>query len=111
MGYTTCEVAIKFEFSRTIILRVYREYRVFGKTLNLGHQYGWEKTLKERDYRQIRRILKRGRRAILPQTVADFSDGTLLSTSVRIIPRTIINMGFRRRTPYGHRCYLHSTNL
>ncbi|GBM95623.1 LMBR1 domain-containing protein 2, partial [Araneus ventricosus] len=39
------------------------------------------------------RILKRDRRAILPQIAADFNEGASTSVSVRTVQRTVINMG------------------
>ncbi|GBM42398.1 hypothetical protein AVEN_130276-1 [Araneus ventricosus] len=50
MGHSISEVAMKFGFSRTIISRVYREYRVSGKTSNFRHRCGRKKTLKELDH-------------------------------------------------------------
>ncbi|GBM68954.1 hypothetical protein AVEN_24359-1 [Araneus ventricosus] len=47
MGHSISEVAMKFEFSRTTISRVYREYRISGKTSNFRHRCGRKKTLKE----------------------------------------------------------------
>ncbi|GBN67693.1 hypothetical protein AVEN_127560-1 [Araneus ventricosus] len=66
MGHIISEVAMKFGFSRTTTSRVYREYRVSGKTSNFRHRCGRKKTLKELDYRRQTRILKRDRRTILP---------------------------------------------
>ncbi|GFU71459.1 uncharacterized protein TNCV_2378461 [Trichonephila clavipes] len=40
MGYSISEVAMKFEFSRTTISRVYLDYRESGKTSNLRHRCG-----------------------------------------------------------------------
>ncbi|GBM13869.1 hypothetical protein AVEN_156225-1 [Araneus ventricosus] len=45
------------------------------------------------------RILKRGRRTILPQIAADFNDGASASVSVRTVRRTVINMGSQSRKP------------
>ncbi|GBM98152.1 hypothetical protein AVEN_167423-1 [Araneus ventricosus] len=45
MGHSIPEVAMKFGFSRTTISRVYREYRVSGKTSNFLHGWGPEKDL------------------------------------------------------------------
>ncbi|GBM39045.1 hypothetical protein AVEN_119749-1 [Araneus ventricosus] len=73
MGHSISEVAMKFGFSRTIISRVYREYRT--------------------------RILKRDRRATLPYIAADFNDGASTSVSVRTVQRTVINMGSQSRRP------------
>ncbi|GBM00022.1 hypothetical protein AVEN_214099-1 [Araneus ventricosus] len=50
MGNNISEVAIKFVFSRTTISRVYREYRVSGKTSNFRHRCDRKKTLKELDH-------------------------------------------------------------
>ncbi|GBM56534.1 hypothetical protein AVEN_140602-1 [Araneus ventricosus] len=50
MGHSISEVAMKFGFSRTTISRMYREYRVSGKTSNFRHQCGQKKTLKEMDH-------------------------------------------------------------
>ncbi|GBM66566.1 hypothetical protein AVEN_251981-1 [Araneus ventricosus] len=72
MGHSISEVEMKFEFSRTTISRVYREYRT--------------------------RILKRDRRTILPHIAADFNDGASTSVSVRTVQRTVINMGSRSRS-------------
>ncbi|GBM16003.1 hypothetical protein AVEN_108598-1 [Araneus ventricosus] len=40
MGHSISEVAMKFGFSHTTISRVYREYRVSGKTSNFRHRCG-----------------------------------------------------------------------
>ncbi|GBM58545.1 hypothetical protein AVEN_268617-1 [Araneus ventricosus] len=45
MGHSISEVAMKFGFSRTTISRVYREYRVSGKTSNFHHRCGRRKGL------------------------------------------------------------------
>ncbi|GBM07190.1 hypothetical protein AVEN_15432-1 [Araneus ventricosus] len=45
MGHSISEVPMKFGFSRTTISRVYREYRVSGKTSNFRHQCGRKKDL------------------------------------------------------------------
>ncbi|GBN64352.1 hypothetical protein AVEN_99542-1 [Araneus ventricosus] len=50
MGHSNSEVAMKFRFSRTTILRVYREYRVSGKISNFCHRCGRKKTLREPDH-------------------------------------------------------------
>ncbi|GBN91397.1 hypothetical protein AVEN_107730-1 [Araneus ventricosus] len=82
MGHSISEVAMKFGFLRTTISRMYREYRVSGKTSNFRHRCGRKKTLKELDHCRQTQILKRDRRAILPQIATDFNDGA--STSVRV---------------------------
>ncbi|GBM80330.1 hypothetical protein AVEN_132895-1 [Araneus ventricosus] len=93
------KVAMEFGFSRTTISRVYREYRLSGKTLNLRHRCGRKKTLKERDHRRQTRILKRDKRAILSQIAADFNAGASTSVSVRTVQRAVIIMGFQSRRP------------
>ncbi|GBN41091.1 hypothetical protein AVEN_242455-1 [Araneus ventricosus] len=40
MEHSISEVAMKFGFSRTTISRMYREYRVSGKTSNFRHRCG-----------------------------------------------------------------------
>ncbi|GBN39312.1 hypothetical protein AVEN_151244-1 [Araneus ventricosus] len=77
--------------------RVHHEYRVSGKTLNLGHRSDQRKTLKERDHQLLTRNLKRVRRATFPQIAEDFNAGALRNVSVRTVERTIIDMGFRNR--------------
>ncbi|GBM91031.1 hypothetical protein AVEN_251289-1, partial [Araneus ventricosus] len=67
MGRSISEVAMKFGFSRTTISRVYREYRESGKTSNLRHRCGRKMIVQERDQRRLMRIIKRDRRATLPQ--------------------------------------------
>ncbi|GBN80386.1 hypothetical protein AVEN_219795-1 [Araneus ventricosus] len=80
--------------------RVYREYRVSGKTSNFRHRCGQKKDLEKTEplIRQTR-ILKRDRRTILPQIAADFNDGASTSVSVRTVQRTVINMGSQSRRP------------
>ncbi|GBL95872.1 hypothetical protein AVEN_227119-1 [Araneus ventricosus] len=94
MGHSTSEVAMKFGFSRTTISRVYLEYRESCKTSNLRHRWGRRKIMQERDQRRLTRIIKRDRRATLPQIAADFNSGPSTSVSVRTIRRNIIDMGF-----------------
>ncbi|GBM36930.1 hypothetical protein AVEN_5838-1 [Araneus ventricosus] len=74
MGHSISEVAMKFGFSRTTISRMYREYRESGKTSNLRHGCGRKKIIQERDQRRLTIIIKRDRRATLPQIAADFNE-------------------------------------
>ncbi|GBN83383.1 hypothetical protein AVEN_262083-1 [Araneus ventricosus] len=99
MGHSISEVAMKFGFSRTTISRVYREYRESVKTSSLRHRCGRKKIMQERNQRRLTRIIKRGRRATLPQIVADFNAGPSTSDRVRTIQRNVTDMGFRRRRP------------
>ncbi|GBO34705.1 hypothetical protein AVEN_65918-1 [Araneus ventricosus] len=89
---------MKFGFSRTTIARAYREYRESGKTQNLRHRCGQKKIMQERDQRRLTRIIKRDRRATLPQVAAYFN-ARPTSVSVRTIQRNIIDMGSRSRRP------------
>ncbi|GBM35111.1 hypothetical protein AVEN_40337-1 [Araneus ventricosus] len=50
MRHSITEVAMKFRFASTTISRVYREYRVSGKTSNFRHRCDRKKTLKELDH-------------------------------------------------------------
>ncbi|GBM74718.1 hypothetical protein AVEN_274852-1 [Araneus ventricosus] len=45
MGHSISEVSMKSGFSRTTITRVYREYRVSGRTSNFRHRRGRKKDL------------------------------------------------------------------
>ncbi|GBM70602.1 hypothetical protein AVEN_5975-1 [Araneus ventricosus] len=47
MGHSFSEIAMKFGFSPTTISRVYREYRVSGKTSNFRHRCGQKKDLEK----------------------------------------------------------------
>ncbi|GBL83710.1 hypothetical protein AVEN_132627-1 [Araneus ventricosus] len=89
MGHSISEIAMKFGFARTTISRVYREYRVSGKTSNFSHRCGRKKTLTIGVRHE-----SLDRRAILPQIAADFNTGAYTSVSVRTVQRTVINMGF-----------------
>ncbi|GBN90079.1 hypothetical protein AVEN_128702-1 [Araneus ventricosus] len=73
MGHSISEEAMKFGFSRKTISPVYRKYRESGKTSNLRHRCGRKKITRERDQRRLTRIIKRDRRATLPQISADFN--------------------------------------
>ncbi|GFS53924.1 HTH_Tnp_Tc3_2 domain-containing protein [Trichonephila clavipes] len=75
MGHSIFDVPMKFGFSRTAISRVYREYRESSKTSNLRHRSCRKKIMQERDQRQLMRIIKRQRRATLPQISAEFNAG------------------------------------
>ncbi|GBM27740.1 hypothetical protein AVEN_25358-1 [Araneus ventricosus] len=55
--------------------------------------------MQERDQRRLMRIIKRDRRATLPQIAADFSAGPSTSVSVRTVQRTVINIGSQSRRP------------
>ncbi|XP_071044130.1 uncharacterized protein [Parasteatoda tepidariorum] len=88
------EIEMKFGFSR-----VSPEYLKSGKTSNLRHRCGREKITQERDQCQLTRIIKRDRRAALPQIAADFNAGPSTSVSVRTIQRDIIDMGFWSQRP------------
>ncbi|GBM83486.1 hypothetical protein AVEN_74106-1 [Araneus ventricosus] len=63
------------------------------------HRCDRKKIMQERDKRRLTRMIKRDRRATLPQTAADFNAGPSTSASVRTIQRNIIDMGFRSRRP------------
>ncbi|GBL89379.1 hypothetical protein AVEN_225895-1 [Araneus ventricosus] len=99
MGHSISEVAMKFGFSRTTISRVCREYRESGRTPNLRHRCGRKKITQERDQRRLTRIIKRDRRATLPEIAADFNAGPSTSVSMRTIQQNIIDMSFRSRRP------------
>lgn len=99
MEHSISEVAIKFGFSSTTILRVCHEYRESGKTSNLRHRCGRKKIMQERDQRRLTRIIKSNRHATLSQIAADFNAGPSTSDSVRTIQRNIINTDFRSRRP------------
>ncbi|GFT68565.1 HTH_Tnp_Tc3_2 domain-containing protein [Trichonephila clavipes] len=73
MGHNISEVAMKSGFSRRAISRVYREYRESGKTSNLQHRCCRKKIMQKLDQRRLTRIIKRDRRATLPQIAADFN--------------------------------------
>ncbi|GFS85893.1 probable G-protein coupled receptor CG31760 [Trichonephila clavipes] len=49
MGYNITYEVMKFRFSRTTFLRVYRKYRESGKISNLRHRCGRKKMMQERD--------------------------------------------------------------
>ncbi|GBN15972.1 hypothetical protein AVEN_21229-1 [Araneus ventricosus] len=55
--------------------------------------------MQESVQRRLTRIIKRDRRATLPQIAADFNAGPSTSVSVRTIQRHIMDMGFRSRRP------------
>ncbi|GFX99281.1 HTH_Tnp_Tc3_2 domain-containing protein [Trichonephila clavipes] len=55
--------------------------------------------MQERYKRPLTRIIKRDRRATLPQIAAYFSAGPSTSVTERTIQRNIIDMGFRSRRP------------
>ncbi|GFW13653.1 HTH_Tnp_Tc3_1 domain-containing protein [Trichonephila clavipes] len=99
MEHSISEVAMNFGFSRTTISQVFREYRESGKISNLRHHYSRKKYMQERDQRQLMRIIKRDRRASLPQIAADFNAGPSTSVTMRTIQRNIIDMSFRSRRP------------
>ncbi|GFU80412.1 uncharacterized protein TNCV_3521841 [Trichonephila clavipes] len=65
MGHSISEVAMKFEFSRTAISRVCREYRESDKTSHLQHRCGRKRIMQERDQRRLTRIITRDRHATL----------------------------------------------
>ena len=98
MGHSISEVAMKFGFSRMTISQVYREYQESSKKLNLRYRCGRKKIMQEWDQRQLTRIIKRDRRATLPQIAADFNAGPSTSVSVQTIQRNIIDMGFRSKS-------------
>ncbi|GFX06086.1 HTH_Tnp_Tc3_2 domain-containing protein [Trichonephila clavipes] len=99
MRHRISEVVMKFGFSRTTISRVYREYQESGKTSNLRHHCGRKKIMQEWGQRRLTRIIKRDRRATLPQIATDFNAGPSTSVTVRTLQRNIIDMGFRSRRP------------
>ncbi|GBM80066.1 hypothetical protein AVEN_227806-1 [Araneus ventricosus] len=82
LGHSISEVAMKFGFSRTTISRVYREYRESGKTSKLRHSCGQKKIMQERDQWRLTKIIKRDRRATLPQIAADFNAEPSTSANV-----------------------------
>ncbi|GFT52792.1 HTH_Tnp_Tc3_2 domain-containing protein [Trichonephila clavipes] len=80
MEHSISEVAMKFRPSRTTISRVYREYQESGKTSNLRHHCRRKNTMQKQDNGRLTRIIKRDRRATLPQITADFNAGLSTST-------------------------------
>ncbi|GFS95465.1 HTH_Tnp_Tc3_2 domain-containing protein [Trichonephila clavipes] len=50
---------------------------------------------REQDQQRLTRIIKRDRRATLPQIAPDFNAGPSTSVTMRTIQRNIIDMGFR----------------
>ncbi|GFV30099.1 HTH_Tnp_Tc3_2 domain-containing protein [Trichonephila clavipes] len=57
------------------------------------------KNMQEQDQRRLTRIIKRDRRATLPQIAAYFNAGPSTSVTVRTTQRNIIDMGFRSQRP------------
>ncbi|GFY05773.1 HTH_Tnp_Tc3_2 domain-containing protein [Trichonephila clavipes] len=53
--------------------------------------------MQERDQRRLTRIIKRDKRATLPEVAANFKVGSSKSVTVRTIQRYIIDIGFRSR--------------
>ncbi|GFW12317.1 HTH_Tnp_Tc3_2 domain-containing protein [Trichonephila clavipes] len=82
MGHRIFEVAMKFGFLFTTISRVYLKYRESGKTSNVRHRCGRKKIMQEQNQRRLTRIIKRDRRATLPQIAADFNVGPSPSVTV-----------------------------
>ncbi|GFV05529.1 HTH_Tnp_Tc3_2 domain-containing protein [Trichonephila clavipes] len=72
MGHSIFEVAMNFGFLRTTISQVYREFWESGNTSNLRYRCGQKMIIQERDQRHLTIIIKRDRRATLPQIAADF---------------------------------------
>ncbi|GFV62085.1 HTH_Tnp_Tc3_2 domain-containing protein [Trichonephila clavipes] len=58
-----------------------------------------KKAIEERDHQRQKTIIKRYRRANLPQIAADFDDGPSTIVTVRNIHRNFIDVGFRNRRP------------
>ncbi|GFU66394.1 uncharacterized protein TNCV_291921 [Trichonephila clavipes] len=85
MGHNISVVAMKFEFSRKTISRVYREYRESGETSNLRHRWAQKKNMQERIQRRLTRIIKRDKFSTLPQMDGDFYDGPSANVTVRTI--------------------------
>ncbi|GFU57564.1 uncharacterized protein TNCV_3637251 [Trichonephila clavipes] len=85
MGHSISEVAMKFEYLRKTISRVYCEYRKSGKTSNLRRRCGRKRIMQERDQRRLMRIIKHERHATLPQIATDFIAGPSKSVTLRTI--------------------------
>ncbi|GBN05564.1 hypothetical protein AVEN_124603-1 [Araneus ventricosus] len=96
IGHSISEVAMKFGFSRTTNSRVYREYRVSGKTSNFRHRCGRKKTLKE--------LFKRDRRATLPYIAADFNVGHLQMSACQLFNGPSLIWALRAEGPLVYRC-------
>ncbi|GFV25198.1 uncharacterized protein TNCV_2565821 [Trichonephila clavipes] len=73
-----------------------REYRESGKTSNLRHCCGRKKIMQEQDQRRLTIIIKRDRRATLPQIAAD--------VNVRPFNETSFIWSFRVKDPYVYPC-------
>ncbi|GFX74146.1 uncharacterized protein TNCV_2911791 [Trichonephila clavipes] len=56
-----------------------------GQTSNLRHHCGRKKIMQERDQRRLTRIIKRDKRATLPQIAADFNPVPSTSVAMRTI--------------------------
>ncbi|GFS73019.1 uncharacterized protein TNCV_391391 [Trichonephila clavipes] len=63
----------------------------------MGHSM--PENTEERDQRRLTRIIKRDRRATLPQIAADFNAWPSTSVTVRTIQQNILDMGFRSLRP------------
>ncbi|GFV25266.1 transposable element Tcb2 transposase [Trichonephila clavipes] len=89
--------SILFSSSQLLDRLLLLQWQKSVKTSNLRHRCGRKKNTQERDQRRLTRIIKRDRRATLPQIVVDFNAGTSTSVTVRTIQRNIIDMGFLSR--------------
>ncbi|GFV44928.1 uncharacterized protein TNCV_1716761 [Trichonephila clavipes] len=111
MEHSISEVAMKFGCSRMIISRVYREYRQTGKPSNLRHRWYRKKIMQERDQRRLTRIIKRDRRATVPQIAADFNAGPSTSSTCEPFNETSSMWAFGSKGPLMYLCRLHGTKL
>ncbi|GBM11596.1 hypothetical protein AVEN_180146-1 [Araneus ventricosus] len=99
MGHSISEVAMKFGFSSTTISRVYREYRVPGKTSKFRYWCGRKKDLEKNGPLTSDANPKMRQTYNTSSNCRDINDGASTSVSVRTVQRTVINMGSQSRRP------------
>lgn len=91
-NHSISDAEMKFVFSQTIILRVYRVYKNSGKSLNMRHYSGHNTKFCELNHRRLSRIVSRIRCATLLQVILKFNAGNSTSISTRTVQHTLQDM-------------------
>lgn len=98
MGRSITEVVLAFNFPRSTVSRVYREY-LAGITSHGGQRSGRPRMLNDEDLKRLDSIVCANRYATLDEITAAFNAGGTKQVSRRSVQRCLASMGYVSRRP------------
>lgn len=98
MGRSITEVVLAFNFPRSTVSRVYREY-LAGITSHGGRRSGRPRLLNDEDLKRLDSIVCANRYATLDEITAAFNAGGTKQVSRRSVQRCLASMGYVSRRP------------